>query len=153
MKLPKRIAELLKRKQDYIDSQRSKLEASVLRLQSDLFSNVIAEIIPELDVKDGLIQDTAKNYKLISVLDKTYKDFQKGVIVKVLPQVLTTTKTISSLSRKYYNVLMSSNIPERFEKIIADSNKLINLKIGLEGDKVFKGGWLDSFFNSNKVGM
>jgi hypothetical protein len=49
--------------------------------------------------------------------------------------------------------VLSGNLPARFEKIVTSANKLINLKIGLEGDKVFKGGWLDSFFKSNTTGM
>jgi hypothetical protein len=113
---------------------------------------LIADIIPELDIKDGLIQDTSKNYKLIAQLDKTYKDFQalsKGI---VLSQIITTTKKIADLSEKYYSLVLSE-VPDKFAKVVSDANKLINLQIGLEGDKVFKGGWLDSYFNSNTIGL
>lgn len=152
MKTPKRIADLLSKKQTYIDSQRDKLESSVIKLQSALFNSLISDIIPELDIKDGLIQDTQKNYRLISVLDKTYKDFQgiaKGI---VLSQIITTTSKITDLSNKYFSLVLSE-IPDRFAKVVSDANKLINLQIGLEGDKVFKGGWLDSYFNSNTIGL
>jgi hypothetical protein len=153
MKLPKRISDLLNKKQAYIDSQRDKLGTAAIRLQSELFNSLVAEIIPELDVKDGLIQDTPKNYRLISMLDKTYKDFQilsKGVI---LNQIVGTTSKIASLSKSYFAVVLSGNLPATFDKITASADKLINLQIGLDGDKVFKGGWLDSFFNSNTIGM
>jgi hypothetical protein len=153
MKLPKRIADILKRKQEFIDSQRAKMESSVVKLQSRLFSDIISELIPELDVKDGLIQDTAKNYKLLSVLDKTYKSFQTVSNQVVLGQVLKGTSKIAKLNTNYFSVVLSGNLPARFEDIIAKTDKLINLKIGLEGDKVFKGGWLDAFFNSNTTGL
>jgi hypothetical protein len=152
MKTPKRIADLLSRKQAYIDSQRDKLESSVIKLQSELFNSLIADIIPELDIKDGLIQDTAKNYKLIAQLDKTYKDFQsvsKGI---VLSQIINTTSKIADLSEKYYTLVLAE-LPDRFIRITNNTKKLIDLKIGLEGDKIFKGGWLDSYFNSNTIGL
>jgi hypothetical protein len=153
MKLPRRIADILKQKQDFIDSQRTKLESSVVKLQDQLFGDIISNLIPELDVKDGLIQDTKNNYKLVAILDKTYKDFQVITTNIVLPEIVATTTKIAELSQNYFSVMLSGDLPARFDKIVETANKLINLQIGLEGDKVFKGGWLDSFFNSNTVGL
>jgi len=152
MRLPKRISELLLRKQKYIDSQRDKLESSVIRLQSKLFSDIIAELIPELDVKDGIIQETIKNYRLLSVLDKTYRDFQTASSQVVLNQIVNTTSKISTLSTGYFEVILSGDMPVRFDKIIESTNKLINLKIGLDGGKLQRGGFLQSFFDSNTIG-
>lgn len=153
MKLPKRIADILARKQAFIDSQRGRLESSVIKLQSQLFNDIVTEMVTELDVKDGLIVDNAKNYRLLSVLDKTYKDFQKISSQVVLSSFITSTTKIGKLSTEYFSVVLSGNLPARFDKVVAKADKLINLKIGLEGDKVFKGGWLDSFFNSNTIGL
>lgn len=160
MKLPKRIKDLLVQKQDFIDSQRGRMEASVIKLQSQLLSNIISDVIPELDVKDGLIQNTAKNYRLISTLDKTYKVFQTTASGVILGQITLTTSKIVKLSTEYFNtILFKEGIPltnvliERFDNVVAKASKLIDYKIGLTGDKVFKGGWLDSFFKSNTVGL
>jgi hypothetical protein len=151
MKLPKRIKDILDRKQSFIDSQRDKLSNTTIKLQSKLFNNIISELIPELDVKDGLIQDTPKNYKLISLLDKTYKSFnsvQNGIVVV---QIANSTSKIANLNNEYFKNIFSE-LPKRFEKVLTESKKLIDLKIGLEGDKVFKGGYLDSYFNSSNIG-
>jgi hypothetical protein len=152
VKLPRRISDILNRKQEFIDSQRTKLESTVVRLQSQLFSDIISELIPELDIKDGIIQDTAKNYKLLSILDKTYKEFQVAANSVVLGQIVKSTTKISALSENYFSVVLSGNLPERFNKIIETSNRLINLRIGLDNGKVVRGGFLESFFNSNTVG-
>ena len=61
MKLPKRLTEALAKKQAYIDAQRTKMEGTVVKLQNNLYTDIIKELIPELDVKDGVIQETAKN--------------------------------------------------------------------------------------------
>lgn len=151
MKLPKRIKEILDRKQAFIDSQRDKLSNTTIRMQNELFSDIIASIVPELDVKDGLIQDTPNNYRLISMLDKAYKDFNKVQSDIIVVQVASSTSKIAELNDKYFENLFT-DLPKRFDKILKESKKLIDLKIGLEGDKVFKGGWLDSYFNSNNIG-
>jgi enamine deaminase RidA (YjgF/YER057c/UK114 family) len=153
MKIPKRISEILKRKQEFIDASRDELEKSVIKLQSQLLSDIISNLIPELDIKDGMIQDNAKNYRLLSVLDKTYRDFQVISNNIVLSQIVNTTAKIADLSQNYFSVMLTGNLPARFESIITKTDKLINLQIGLEGDKIFKGGWLDSFFNSGTSGL
>ena len=36
--------------------------------------------------------------------------------------------------------------------VVAKTDKLINLKLGLDGGKLARGGFLESFFNSNTIG-
>jgi len=151
MKIPKRLAEILNRKQSFIDSQRAKMESTVVKLQSKLLNNVVAEIVTELDIKDGIIQDTQKNYRLISALDKVYKNFQVGSSQIVLNQVVNTTGRIGDLTATYFKAI--GGLPERFEKIIVTTVKLMNLRIGLDGGKLVRGGYLESFFNSNVIGL
>lgn len=150
MKLPKRIADILKKKEEFIDAQRSKMEASVIKQQSKLFSDIIASLIPELDIKDGQIQESVKNYRLISVLDKTYKDFQVSSATIFMGDIVKTTTKIADLSKDYFVTM--GNVPERFDKIIETTNKLINLRLGLDGGKLVRGGFLQSFFDSNTIG-
>ena len=82
-----------------------------------------------------------------------FRSFQIVSNQIVLGQIIGTTSKIAKLSTDYFSVVLSGNLPARFDKIVTSANKLINLKIGLEGDKVFKGGWLDSFFKSNTTGL
>ena len=151
MKLPKRLTDILNRKQSFIDSQRAKMENTVVKLQSKLLSNVISEITTELDIKDGIIQDTPKNYRLISALDKVYKNFQTGASQIMLGQVANGTSKIADLTSKYFTAV--GGLPERFEKIISTTDKLMNLRIGLDGGNLVRSGYLESFFNSNIIGL
>lgn len=153
MKLPKRIAEVLKRKQDYIDSQRDRMANTIVRQQSQLLNDIVSEVIPQLDLKDGQIVENAKNYRLISQLDKTYKSFLLMSNQVMLDQIVTATSKIGKLSKGYFEIVLAGDIPARFDKVIEATNKIINLKIGIDGDEIFKGGWLDSYFNSNTLGM
>lgn len=151
MKLPKRLVAILDRKQAYIDAQRGKLENTVVKLQSKLLSDVIKEITPELDIIDGIIQDTPKNYRIISALDKVYKTFQSNSGVIVLNQISGTTSKIAGLTMDYF--VSVGGLPERFEKIISTTDKLMNLRIGLNEGKLVRGGYLESFFKSDLIGL
>jgi hypothetical protein len=151
MKLPRRLSAILEAKQNYIDSQRTKLENTVVKLQSKLLSDVIKEITPELDIKGGIIQDTPNNYRLISSLDKVYKGFQSEAGEIVLGQMVAGTSKIAELTADYF--IAVGGLPEKFEKIIATTNKMMNLRIGLNGGKLVRGGYLESFFNSNTIGL
>ena len=152
MKLPKRIADILDRKQSFIDAQRSKMELTVVKQQTKLLNQIIAELIPELDVVDGNIVENAKNLRLISILDKTYKNFQNSSSQVIFNQIQDGTNKISDLSNKYFGALFSGSLPARFEKITANADKLINLRLGIDGGKLVRGGFLQSFFDSNTIG-
>ena len=125
MKLPKRIADILKRKQAFIDRQRTIMELSVVKLQSQLLSDIISDLVPALDIKNGMIVDNAKNYRLLSVLDKTYKDFRKLSNQTIFDQITTGTGTISAHSVEYFTVMLAGDLPGRFDKITAKANNCL----------------------------
>jgi len=49
MRLPKRIADIIKRKDDFITAREASLNKSVVRLQNMLISKLTREIIPALN--------------------------------------------------------------------------------------------------------
>lgn len=148
MRLPKRIADILKKKQDFIDSRRGLMENTYIKQQTQLLSDIITDLIPQLDVKDGLIQETVKNYRLISSLDKTYKNSQLISNQVVLSQITATTAKLATLNTNYFEIVLAGNLPARFANVVEKTNKLINLYIGIDGQKLVTGGFLDSYFKS-----
>lgn len=141
MRLPRRISEILKKKEQFLNDMRSKLENTVLRLQGKLFEQIIEEIIPKLDVVDGRILETANNYRLITELNKVYDTFNIKVVETVLPQINKATQTIAKMSADYYSLTLT-DIPKRFDKILESAKTLIDLKIGLREEKIIRGGRL-----------
>jgi hypothetical protein len=149
MKLPKRISQILKQKQEFIDRQNVLMNNTAIKAQSQLLSDIITELIPQLDVKDGVIQETSNNYRLLSVLDKTYKNANIIYNQVLLTQVVSTTTKLAKLNTNYYEVMLSGSLPAKFEKIVATTDKLINAYIGIDGQKLTKGGFLESYFSQN----
>ena len=143
MKLPKRIADILNQKQAFIDAQRNRLENTVVKLQSQLYGDIISDLISELDVVDGIIVDSAKNFRLLSVLDKTYKDFQITSSKIVLGMVIATTVQIAERSNSYFSEM---------EEVVPDkAKKLTDLQLGISNGELVAGGYLLSFFRSNQL--
>lgn len=147
-KLPKRIDELIKEKELLLNKWRSKLENTTVSLQGDLFEKAVAEIIAKLDVKDGIIQETPNNYRLVTELDRVYNSFNVLTAGTVLPQVIKGTEAISLLNNRLFGVTLEE-IPDRFDRIIESTKKITDLRLGLRGGKMVRGGFLMSMLKSD----
>ena len=151
MRLPKRLDTILKKKEAFLNDVRAKLEKTVLKLQISLFEQVIGDIIPRLDVRDGVILETTNNYRLISELEKTYDTFNLKIVKTLLPQINEGIKKITKFSQDYFTIALAGNLPGRFEKIIESAKVITNLKIGLRAEKMIRGGQLMSMLDSKEA--
>lgn len=148
MRLPRRLNEILRKKEAFLEEARAKLEGTALKLQLSLFEDVISEIIPQLDVKDGLLLDNANNFRLISQLDKVYNIFNVKVAGTILPQINSGINTIVGFGTDYFTLAIA-DLPARFDKIIEGAKVLTDLKIGLRTEKMIRGGQLMSMLKSD----
>lgn len=144
MKAPKKLVELLNKKQAFIDESRGRLEKDVVNLQSKLLNKLIAEIVPELDIKDGIIQDSEKNYRLLSSLDKAYNQFIKTASSVIIPEMAKTTEEIAALNKLYFERANFKTMGQRFEEVIQATSRKIDLRLGLKGGQSVSGGFIDS---------
>lgn len=152
MKLPRRLDNILKKKEEFLDQARTKLENTALRLQVDLFEKIISEIIPQLDVQDGKILETANNYRLISQMDKVYDTFNVKVINTILPLINKGIDEISNLASDYFTMSFPE-LPKKFEQIIESTRVITELRIGLREGKMVRGGTFMSMLNVDPADM
>jgi hypothetical protein len=147
MRLPKRIDDILKRKDVFLADVRRKFERSTVRLQSSLFEQIIEEIIPRLDVKDGLLLDNANNYRLISELDKVYDTFNTKVAETILPQVNKGIDQIIKLNETFFTLAIA-DLPARFAQVLEKTKVLTDLRMGLRTGKMIRGGMFHSMLRT-----
>jgi hypothetical protein len=152
MKIPHRISDIISRKQDFIDQHRDRLEKTVIKLQSDLLDKVIAEIVPQLDIKDGLITDSTHNYQLLGDMDKVYKDFTNMSSSLIANQMSGVTNGLVNLGKSYFTVALTDDLVKRFDKIVDATTKKMNIRIGLDGGQLVRGGYLESFLKDQTLG-
>lgn len=144
MKTPRRITEILNRKQEFIDLNRDKLEASVIKLQDRLLSDLLSELIPQLDIKDGVITDNVKNYRLLSGLDKIYTDFTVVSNSIITSQVVKVTTGLTEIGMEYFKMVLNEDMLSRFDRVVSSTVNKMNLRIGINSKGTIKGGFLDS---------
>lgn len=147
MNVPKRIKELLDRKQDLINSNTDKLNASIVRLQTKLMDSIVDDVISEMDVVDGVIQDTPRNYRLIASLDKVFNTFSVDQAKILLPQLASTTSLLSDLNNKYFLATVSEDLLKRFDKVVEGVKEITDLRFGLKGDKFVRGGPIEDLIS------
>ncbi|MEN6568988.1 MAG: hypothetical protein ABFC18_03145 [Rikenellaceae bacterium] len=148
MRLPRRIDEIIRRKESFLESARNKIEKSTIRLQGTLLNDAVSQLIPQLDVKDGIIQDTANNYRLVSEIENIYSSFNNKVASTLLPQINSSIEQIVKLNQTAFQLTLAE-LPARFEKVIENTRKLIDLKVGLKDGKLIRGGFLKSVLVSD----
>lgn len=146
MNVPKRITELLGRKQELINKNTDKLNATIVRLQYKLLDAIIDQVILELDIVDGVIQDTAKNYRLIASLDKVFEMFSVTQAKTILPQLSKGMEAITELSNQYF-IAVLPELGKRFDKIAEGAKEITDIRFGLRGGKFVRGGFLESLFS------
>jgi hypothetical protein len=151
MKPPKRIIEILKRKQDFIDQNRNKLGSSITSLQQRLLNDLLTKIYPELNIKDGKITDSVQNYRILSVLDNIYNDFTAVSNSIITSQVVKVTSGIADIGAGYFKIILSGDMGARFDKVAETTVSKMNLRIGLKDGKSVRGGFLDSIIKDNTV--
>lgn len=144
MRLPKRLNDILKRKADYLESVRNRFERSAIRLQGKLLDNVITELIDQLDVTDGVLQDTANNYRVIAQIEKVYEQFYALTLNTLVPEVNKALKGLKDINDRFFELSLSEALPRRFEKVLESAKKLTDLRLGMSGGKSVRGGFLES---------
>lgn len=150
MRLPRRLNEVLKKKEAFFDEARAKLQGTALKLQLNLFEEIISEIIPKLDVKNGILLDNANNFRLISELDKVYNIFNVKVAGTILPQINAGINTIVNFGTDYFSLAIT-DLPSMFDKIIEGARVLTDLKLGLRTGRMIRGGQLMSMLRIDPI--
>ena len=151
MKPPKRISELLLQKEIFLLDMRTKLQGTVLKLQSNLFETLIEEIIPQIETRDGVIIESARNYELVSRLNKVYDTFDAKVASTILPMLNKNLDIIKTASEGYFSMLLGDELPKRFDKIIKATQLITDLKIGLRSGKMIRGGVIMNMLESDRA--
>lgn len=144
MRLPKRIADVIQRKDEFIARREASLNKSVVRLQNMLISKLTREIIPMLDTSGGRIRNTLRNYQLLQSLDRVYKDFSTTQRLAFVSEIGDTVVGLTGLNKQFFTVTMGASLPVTFGKVLAATERKMMAAIGIHGGKILGGGFLDS---------
>lgn len=153
MKTPRRISDLIARKQSLIDANRDKLEKLIIKQQSKLFNAIVESVIAKLDVKDDVILDTPKNYRLLADVDVIFDTFTKQSAPIIASQIAEGLTGVAALEAKYFKMVLPEGTVERFESIVSKTKDLIDLRVGLKGGETVSGGFIESLTKNKSLSL
>ncbi len=151
MKTPKRISEALKKKQEFIDLHRDRMEKTTIKLQVELYDKMLSGILSELDIKDGKILDTTHNYQILSDVDVIYKNFTAISSKLLSSQIAGVTTGLILQGEKYFRLVLSDNLSSRFDKVIESTANKMNARIGLKSGEMVKGGFIETLLKDQTL--
>lgn len=151
MRLPRRISEVLKKRDEFIERGDARISKYIRKMQSTLITHLTSEIIPKLNVVEGRTTNSLNNYRLLTHLNKVYNDFNRGQRIPFANEVTTILDGITKLNIGYFEVTMGLEQSAMFEAIAAETTKKLMLRVGLDGGKIVAGGFLDTLVNNETL--
>lgn len=138
----KRLSDLWKRKDDYIASRLDWLSKKVDASQQTLLSNLVSDFLGEFSVDEtGKLIANTKNMRLAIKLDRFFDTLDEETLRKVNTRYGQDMLRLTPLSERYY----SQMLPDAADavKSIGEKVGFIETSIGIKGDKLIKGGYLE----------
>ncbi len=151
IRLPRRIDDVLKRKDDFLAKREVMLNKTSMKMQEQMLAKVLADIVPKLDTKNGKILRTLKNYQLLGQLDKVYKDFGKVQRPAFVKEVGDAINGLALLNKGYFAITLGASLPAMFEKIATDAAMIIDARVGLKGGEIIAGGFLETLIQDTSL--
>jgi hypothetical protein len=147
------IEDILKRKNNYIDSSIAKVDAQLAKAQTELLNLMIDEIASQFQLgPNNVILNTPKNIRLLSEIDKIYADFTKTFINNITSGYASSFTKLTNFNKEYFAGMgfKEATLNKTFE-----SSKSIQQSIGIKqvGNKatVIKGGYLEGVTEAGEV--
>ncbi len=151
MKIPKRIKKFIEKKDQLIDDSRGKIEQHVIRSQNELLNQIISDVVIDFEVSEGKIVDSPRNYRMLADLDKLYNIWNKSFATVTTKKVVEAINKLTEINVDYFAGVFSKDFPARFDKIVSETSKITDLRLGLDGGKMVRGGYLESIFKDGSV--
>lgn len=136
-----------KLKAELLNKKESALLNTAEGLQRQLLEIVFDDFISKLDVENGIVKNTKANKDRINSLNKIFERFQNGEFAKSLQILVSDFKDIHTLNVDYFSQINKPKVKD-IEKKVFDRLKV---NLGIEGNKLKTGGFLDSFIKDRKL--
>ena len=143
-----RINALWRRKENFINTKLSGMEKSVNGLADTLLSQLITDYLGKFDTKDGVLLSNTHNMSLVTQLEKQFEKFSKKAAALNLQYGKDMLKT-GTFSKDYYAAF--PDVAEETLKSLTSNLGYIDKMIGISGDKIISGSFLDTLSTMPEV--
>src|SRR5689334_15399287 len=134
-------------KAELLHKKETALLSSASALQTKLLNIIFDEFVSKLDVDGGIVKNTKANKDRINTLNRIFEQFQKGEFADVLKTMLSDFKDIHAINVNYFSEINKKKTEDIKGKVF----DRLKSNLGIEGNKVTPGGFLDSFVRDPRL--
>lgn len=132
-----------------IDDLISELEVRVTKAQERVYRQMLEQFIDKLDVKDGKIQNTRKNIRLLNSVDAVFNNFQVSEGITILNTVIDGVNSIINFNNSYFSNVGGGEF--QLKKIEPELRAKMNEWLGIDKGSVKKNGYLDKIISDTSI--
>lgn len=146
---PGDIQQFTGKRTDLITALLDKLGGLVVNSQRDLFNLVIDDFLDNLEVENGIIQNSLKNRRLLTLLDNVFNNYSANNGLEIVKTIIDGVQNIIDFNSQYFVAIAGKT---EVAPIKEQAKMLINAWLGIDGDgKVTANGYLDTLVKDPTV--
>ena len=146
--MPERVKGFANERTKLVDELIAQLETSVTKAQDKAHRRMLNEFVDKLDVKDGRIQNTAKNRRLLNTVDAVFTQFQTSEGITMLNQVVTGVESILTFNKNYFEAIGEVRLIDLDKNIRSQMNDWLGIE---KGGKLAKNGYLSKIITDTSI--
>jgi hypothetical protein len=136
--MPKTPKGIFSDKLDFIDGAVDDLKVRYSSTEKWLLNQIIQSVLPELDIVDGLIQNTNKNINIITgKLNVVMEGLRTGRNRKIVDSILGNMNGISGFNRNYFG-LAGDLVEKKFDNAAGRVEGIMRKSLGFNPDGTIK---------------
>jgi hypothetical protein len=143
--LPNNIREIISRKDAYIFRAEGLISKELVAFQNQVLTELVKTMSGLLDISDGVILNTPKNYRIVSEFERVISELGDMNANKLTGRIITSANKICDFNTDYFKLTVSGDMLKRFDKVVSATNAKMLGRLGYIKDRVVSGGFLDSF--------
>lgn len=149
--MPKGLKRIIREKISFLDAIPDEfINKTVRGAQSPLFDLVVSEFVDKLETEDGKILPSAKNFRLISAIDKAWEQFQAKQGFDIINKHLSNFSKIVGNNTDYYKNILAEN--KAFITKAKNITSIINRRLGINLDgSLIKSGYMGGILEDVSV--
>lgn len=136
-----KIVKLVGQRTELIEALNKRLESVVGVSQRKLLDYIIEDFVDQLDTKDGKIQNTLRNQRLVGLLDKTFQTYVESHGVQVLKTMVDGVQSVLQFNKRYFQALTTPGEMIPLDKLVKSS---VSQWLGVEDGSAARNGYLDT---------
>lgn len=134
---------------EYIEGAEKKLLRGLSMLEKELIDKIFDSLIDRFNTNRGALIYDSENFGLLPSLDKIIEEFRSSSYLGLFSSHANDYLEIANQTNSFFKIQVTKN---QYDKLSKRVTKTGLKSVGLTDEgKLIKGGFLDSFYNSDQI--